>query len=300
MMIHPARPQVLPGFTLIELLVVIAIIAILAGMLLPALGRAKEKGKATVCINSLRQMAIAQSVYGGDYQGRFTPTFAVRGGNVERKAWFNFLAPYTKTTNLILCPSKTKKFKELVALYPSDQKDQAVSNYAMNFGVGGCDWPGTWDASKYPQVKDSMVRNPAGTVHLTVSLHACDTATDDALAAAIRWQSDAILAVPCCQHELNQTLSRDLLPGLTGYGIMRDRFASLATDALRARLLEVRGYKTQVLEFIDLEHTPKNLLLRAVRRKIPDPDGDAYRLAAFEKLKADLSLGTWHLEQALS
>ena len=167
MMIHPARPQVLPGFTLIELLVVIAIIAILAGMLLPALGRAKEKGKATVCINSLRQMAIAQSVYGGDYQGRFTPTFAVRGGNVERKAWFNFLAPYTKTTNLILCPSKTKKFKELVALYPSDQKDQAVSNYAMNFGVGGCDWPGTWDASKYPQVKDSMVRNPAGTVHLT-------------------------------------------------------------------------------------------------------------------------------------
>ena len=141
--------------------------------------------------------------------------------------------------------------------------------------------------------------DPAGAVHLTVSLHACDTATDDALAAAIRWQSDAILAVPCCQHELNQTLSRNLLPGLTGDGIMRDRFASLATDALRARLLEVRGYKTQVLEFIDLEHTPKNLLLRAVRRKIPDPDGEAYRLAAFEKLKMDLSLVTWHLEQAL-
>lgn len=141
--------------------------------------------------------------------------------------------------------------------------------------------------------------DPAGAVHLTVSLHACDTATDDALAAAIRWQSDAILAVPCCQHELNQKLSRDLLPGLTGYGIMRDRFASLATDALRARLLEVRGYKTQVLEFIDLEHTPKNLLLRAVRRKVPDHDGEAYRLGAFEKLKADLSLDTWHLEQAL-
>jgi prepilin-type N-terminal cleavage/methylation domain-containing protein len=126
------------GFTLIELLVVIAIIAILAGMLLPALSKAKEKAKSTSCMNALRQMAIAQSVYGADFGGRFTPTFAVRGSNVERKAWFNFLAPFTQTTNLILCPSKTKKFKELVALYPSDQRDKAVSNYAMNFGLGGC------------------------------------------------------------------------------------------------------------------------------------------------------------------
>lgn len=141
---------------------------------------------------------------------------------------------------------------------------------------------------------------PSESVHLTVSLHACDTATDDALAAAIRWQSNVILAVPCCQHELNQTLSRDLLFGLTGYGILRDQFASLATDALRARLLEVRGYKTQVLEFIELEHTPKNVLLRAVRRQTPDPDGDAYRTATFQKLKADLGLETWHLERALA
>ena len=140
---------------------------------------------------------------------------------------------------------------------------------------------------------------PTGAVHLTVSLHACDTATDDALAAAIRWQSDAILAVPCCQHELNGSLNRDLLPGITGFGILRDRFASLATDALRAKLLEVRGYKTQILEFIDLEHTPKNLLLRAIRRKTPDPDGDAYRHAALAKLKSDLMLDTWRLEQAL-
>jgi prepilin-type processing-associated H-X9-DG protein len=86
---------------------------------------------------------------------------------VERKAWFNFLAPFTQTTNLILCPSRTKKFKELVALYPSDQQDRAVSNYMMNFGVGGCDWPGGWEASKYPQVNDSSIRNPSGTVHLT-------------------------------------------------------------------------------------------------------------------------------------
>ncbi len=163
----PSRRRYSLGFTLIELLVVIAIIAILAGMLLPALARAKEKGRATSCINSLHQMVIAQSIYGGDNQGRFTPTFAVRGNNVDRKAWFNFLAPFTQTTNLILCPSKSRKFKELVALYPSDQQNKAVSNYAMNFGVGGCDWPGTWDASTYPQVKDSDVRSPAATVHLT-------------------------------------------------------------------------------------------------------------------------------------
>src|SRR5215510_12987258 len=112
------------AFTLIELLVVIAIIAILASLLLPALAKAKEKGKATSCINSLRQMAIAQNLYMGDNDSRFCFTFQVRGDNVIRRAWFNFLQPYQQTTNLLLCPTKTKKFKELVALYPSDQQDK--------------------------------------------------------------------------------------------------------------------------------------------------------------------------------
>ena len=141
---------------------------------------------------------------------------------------------------------------------------------------------------------------PAGHVHLAVSLHACDTATDDALAGAVRWQCEAILAVPCCQHELNNLLDGDVLPGLTGYGIFRDRFAAMATDALRARLLDVHGYQTQILEFIDMEHTPKNVLLRAVRRTAtPDAEADARRLE-YERLKRELAISSWHLERALS
>ena len=155
------------GFTLIELLVVIAIIAILTSLLLPALSKAKEKGKSVSCMNSLRQMGIASKIYGDDHEGRYCFTFQVRGDNVFRKAWFNFLQPYQQTTNLLLCPSKTKKFKELVALYPSDQQDRAISNYSMNFALGGCDWPNVWDVKNWPPVKDSGVKGPAATVHLT-------------------------------------------------------------------------------------------------------------------------------------
>jgi len=157
------------AFTLIELLVVIAIIAILASLLLPALAKAKEKGKATSCLNSLRQMAIAQQLYIGDNDARFSFTFQVRGNNDFRKAWFNFLQPYQQTTNLLLCPSKTKKFKELVALYPSDLQDKAVSNYAMNFSLGGCDWPNVWDVKTWGPRRDGTLKNPAATALMTDS-----------------------------------------------------------------------------------------------------------------------------------
>jgi len=161
---RPARSR---GFTLIELLVVIAIIAILAGMLLPALSKAKEKGKSTSCINTLRQLSIAQQLYIADQDGRFCFTFTVRGDNASRKAWFNSLQPFTQTTNILLCPSKTKKFKELVALYPSDQRDKAVSNYQMNFALGGCDWPNVWDAKVWTPKSDGSLRNPSATVMFT-------------------------------------------------------------------------------------------------------------------------------------
>lgn len=103
-------------------------------------------------------------------------------------------------------------------------------------------------------------------VDLVISLHACDTATDHALAQAIRWKSRVILAVPCCQHELNQYLQSGSLAPLTSFGLTKERFASLATDTMRAALLSAAGYQTQVLEFIDMEHTPKNILLRSVLR----------------------------------
>jgi hypothetical protein len=141
---------------------------------------------------------------------------------------------------------------------------------------------------------------PASHVHLAVSLHACDTATDDALAAALRWECDAIFAVPCCQHEVCQSLGRQTLPGLTEYGILKERFASLATDALRAQFLELHGYRTQVLEFIETEHTPKNLLLRAVRRQDPPDHDSTARREAYEQLKSVLRLTTWHLEESVA
>ena len=106
----------------------------------------------------------------------------------------------------------------------------------------------------------------AESVDMVVSLHACDTATDDALAKAVEWESKVILSVPCCQHELNKQLKNPVMQPMLKHGIIRERLTEIVTDSARAALLETCGYSVQLMEFIATEHTPKNLLIRAVKQ----------------------------------
>lgn len=106
-------------------------------------------------------------------------------------------------------------------------------------------------------------------VDMVVTLHACDTATDYALEKALEWDAKVILSVPCCQHELNKQMENEILKPVLKYGLIKERIAALVTDALRAGRLEEAGYQVQILEFIDMEHTPKNILIRAVKTGKP-------------------------------
>lgn len=133
----------------------------------------------------------------------------------------------------------------------------------------------------------------ADAVDMVVSLHACDKATDYALEKAVKWGAGVIMAVPCCQHELNGQMHCDILQPVLKYGLIRERMSALITDALRANLLESQGYQVQILEFIDMEHTPKNLMIRAVKEnKIRKPDKTGVSMEEVMRfLQVDPTLG---------
>ena len=104
-------------------------------------------------------------------------------------------------------------------------------------------------------------------INMIISLHACDTATDYAIYFGVKLNCDVILSVPCCQHELFKQIKNNELSSMLSYGILKERFSSLLTDNLRADALKLCGYKTNIIEFIDMEHTPKNIMLKAIKNK---------------------------------
>ena len=130
----------------------------------------------------------------------------------------------------------------------------------------------------------------ANQVDMVVTLHACDTATDYALYKAVKWGAKVILSVPCCQHELNRQIDNEMMKPLLKYGLVKERMSALITDAVRADLLENCGYETQILEFIDMEHTPKNILIRAIKKEQQDFTLDS---------KLEIFLNELHLEPTL-
>lgn len=131
---------------------------------------------------------------------------------------------------------------------------------------------------------------PADEVDMVITLHACDTATDDAIQKAVEWKTDVILSVPCCQHELFSQIDCVDLKPILKHGILKERLAALATDAARAHVLEILGYQTQVMEFIDLEHTPKNLLIRAIKKESNEVNRQKLLKEEYSKFKTLLQI----------
>lgn len=174
---------------------------------------------------------------------------------------------------------------EIVGLDHNPQVIETCCRTAERLGLDGLSFRASRIADEETETKP---------LHLAVALHACDTATDDALIDAAGRTASVILAAPCCQHEVAARLAVDAVPAVTAHGILKERLAALATDALRAAALEAAGYRTQVLEFIETEHTPKNLLIRASRRKSGGEGAGATETLGrtrYDDLKRSLGLG---------
>jgi SAM-dependent methyltransferase len=167
----------------------------------------------------------------------------------------------------------TEVKKMAVVVTGVDVKEQARehnSAVAAELGVAAEFVAGTIDGVQLAQRPD-----------VVLALHACDTATDDALARAVEWETPLVLAAPCCHHDIAAQLRKSPSPApyamLTRHGILRERFADTLTDALRASLLRISGYRVEVVEFVGSQHTPRNTLLRAIRTGGPVKGGSVRR-----------------------
>ena len=151
-----------------------------------------------------------------------------------------------------------------------------------------------WDGIRF--VEGTIAEAPVEGADVVLALHACDTATDDALARAVAWAAPVVLAAPCCHHDIQTQLRAQPAPGaygmLTRHGILRERFADILTDAFRAALMRLAGYRVEVVEFVPSQHTPRNTMLRAIRTGAA-PD------AAVEAQYAEL-VRTWGVKPRLS
>jgi len=145
---------------------------------------------------------------------------------------------------------------------------------------------------KYGDIKEYEEK---GKVDMVVSLHACDVATDAALAKSIRWDAKVILAVPCCQHELLDKIHNPIMLPMEKHGIIKEKLSSLITDSLRGMVLEIMGYSVQMLEFIDMEHTPKNILIRGFKSE----NKNSNALIEYKKFKEFWHIKEFYLEKEL-
>jgi SAM-dependent methyltransferase len=176
---------------------------------------------------------------------------------------------------------------ELVGLDTNPQVIETVQRIADELG---------YDEARFEttsiEAYESTESNDSGPIDLLVSLHACDTATDEAIAAGVRLGAEAIVVAPCCHHELAEQIARRDKDALLRHGLLLGRQADLVTDALRAAALEMLGYRVEVMEFVSAEHTAKNVMLRAQRA--PSRTRSARATAEYAQLRDE-----WGVDPAI-